>query len=31
MSSPNPAVDPYFAKARAWREELDKLRTILLD
>jgi uncharacterized protein YdeI (YjbR/CyaY-like superfamily) len=31
MSSPNPAVDPYFAKARAWREELGKLRTILLD
>jgi uncharacterized protein YdeI (YjbR/CyaY-like superfamily) len=31
MSSPNPAVDPYFAKARAWREELEKLRAILLD
>jgi uncharacterized protein YdeI (YjbR/CyaY-like superfamily) len=31
MSSPNPAVDPYFAKAKAWREELEKLRAILLD
>jgi uncharacterized protein YdeI (YjbR/CyaY-like superfamily) len=30
MSSPNPAVDPYFAKARAWHEELEKLRSILL-
>ena len=31
MSSPNPAVDSWFAKAKAWQEELAKLRTILLD
>ena len=31
MSSPNPAVDSWFAKAKAWPQELAKLRTILLD
>ena len=31
MSSPNPAVDTWFAKAKAWPLELAKLRAILLD
>ena len=31
MSPPNPAVDAYFAKAKAWQPELAKLRTLLLD
>jgi uncharacterized protein YdeI (YjbR/CyaY-like superfamily) len=31
MSSPNPIVDSWFAKAKAWQEELATLRTILLD
>ncbi len=31
MSHPNPAVDPYFAKARRWNDELTLLRAILLD
>jgi uncharacterized protein YdeI (YjbR/CyaY-like superfamily) len=30
MSSPNPDVDPWFAKARTWQAETAKLRTILL-
>jgi uncharacterized protein YdeI (YjbR/CyaY-like superfamily) len=30
MSLPNPAVDAYFAKAKAWQPELAKLRTVLL-
>jgi uncharacterized protein YdeI (YjbR/CyaY-like superfamily) len=31
MTSPNPQVDAYFAKARNWQEELAALRSILLD
>ena len=31
MSLPNPAVDAYFAKAKAWQPELARLRTLLLD
>jgi uncharacterized protein YdeI (YjbR/CyaY-like superfamily) len=31
MSSPNPTVDSWFTKAKAWQEELATLRTILLD
>ena len=31
MTSPNPAVDSWFAKAKAWQEELATLRAILLD
>ncbi len=31
MTSPNPKVDAYFAKARNWQEELAALRSILLD
>jgi uncharacterized protein YdeI (YjbR/CyaY-like superfamily) len=31
MSAPNPAVDPWFAKARPWQAEIAKLREILLD
>ncbi len=31
MSQPNPVVDPYFAKARRWNDELALLRAILLD
>ena len=30
MSSPNPDVDSWFAKAKAWHDELARLRTILL-
>ena len=30
MSSPNPTVDPWFAKAKHWNEEIAKLREILL-
>jgi uncharacterized protein YdeI (YjbR/CyaY-like superfamily) len=31
MSAANPAVDPWFAKAKAWQDEIAKLREILLD
>ncbi len=31
MSAPNPSVDPWFAKAKAWHEEIARLREILLD
>jgi uncharacterized protein YdeI (YjbR/CyaY-like superfamily) len=31
MSSPNPAVDSWFAKAKTWQAETAKLRSILLD
>ncbi len=31
MSSPNPAVDTWFAKRTTWKEETASLRTILLD
>ena len=31
MSAPNPSVDPWFAKAKAWREEIARLREILLE
>jgi len=31
MSSPNPTVDSWFAKAKAWQQEIAKLRTIALD
>ena len=31
MSQPNPVVDPYFAKAKRWNDELVKLRSILLE
>jgi uncharacterized protein YdeI (YjbR/CyaY-like superfamily) len=31
MSGMNPAVDWYFDKAEKWKEELEKLRTIVLD
>jgi uncharacterized protein YdeI (YjbR/CyaY-like superfamily) len=31
MSSPNPAVDAWFARARAWQAETTTLRRILLD
>lgn len=31
MMSKNPKVDFYFHKAKKWREELEKLRSILLD
>jgi len=31
MSAPNPAVDPWFAKARPWQAEIARLREILLD
>ena len=31
MSSPNPTVDSWFAKAGAWQAETAKLRAILLD
>jgi len=27
----NPSVDFYFSKARKWQEELERLRTIVLD
>jgi uncharacterized protein YdeI (YjbR/CyaY-like superfamily) len=30
MSAPNPELDPWFAKARAWRDEIARLRSILL-
>lgn len=29
-SAPNPDVDPYFANAKSWREEVLALRTIML-
>jgi uncharacterized protein YdeI (YjbR/CyaY-like superfamily) len=31
MNRMNPKVDFYFSKARQWREELEQLRTIVLD
>ena len=31
MNSANPKVDFYFRKSQKWREELEKLRTIVLD
>lgn len=31
MSTPNPKVDAYLSRAKAWRGEIQKLRTILLD
>src|SRR5947207_5715207 len=31
MNSMNPKVDFYFSKAKKWQEELEKLRTIVLD
>jgi uncharacterized protein YdeI (YjbR/CyaY-like superfamily) len=31
MSSPNPTVDSWFAKAKAWQQEIAKLRSIALD
>ncbi len=31
MSRINPKVDFYFSKAKKWQEELDQLRTIVLD
>lgn len=31
MNRTNPKVDFYFSKAKKWREELEKLRRILLD
>jgi uncharacterized protein YdeI (YjbR/CyaY-like superfamily) len=31
MSSPNPTVDSWFAKAKAWQQEIAKLRSIVLD
>ena len=31
MSSPNPALDPWFAKAKHWQAEIARLREILLD
>jgi len=31
MNSKNPKVDFYFSKAKKWQEELEQLRTIVLD
>src|SRR5476649_171937 len=31
MNNMNPKVDWYFSKAKKWQEEIEKLRTILLD
>ena len=31
MSSPNPTVEPWFAKAATWQAEAAKLRAVLLD
>ncbi len=31
MSAPNPKVDAFLSSAKAWRGEIQKLRTILLD
>ena len=31
MNGMNPKVDFYFSKAKQWQEELEKLRTIILD
>ena len=31
MNSMNPKVDFYFSKAKKWKEELENLRTIILD
>src|SRR4030065_429376 len=31
MNNMNPKVDVYFSKAKKWQEELEKLRTIILD
>ena len=31
MNGTNPQVDGYFSKARTWRQEMEQLRTIVLD
>ena len=31
MNKMNPKVDAYLSKAKKWQEELEKLRTIILD
>ena len=31
MNKKNPKVEFYFSKAKKWQEELEKLRTIILD
>ena len=31
MNTPNPKVDAFIKRAKEWREEFEKLRTILLD
>jgi uncharacterized protein YdeI (YjbR/CyaY-like superfamily) len=31
MNNPNPKVDFYFRKSQKWQQELEKLRTIILD
>ena len=31
MTSPNPVLDPWFAKAKHWQAEIARLREILLD
>ena len=31
MNKTNPKVDWYFNKAKQWKEEYEKLRTIILD
>ena len=31
MNKTNPKVDEYFSKVKEWREEMEKLRTIILD
>jgi uncharacterized protein YdeI (YjbR/CyaY-like superfamily) len=31
MNSMNPKVDFYFSKAKKWQEEIEKLRTVVLD
>ena len=31
MNNMNPKVDFYFSKAKKWQEELEQLRTIVLD
>lgn len=31
MNKPNPKVDGFFTKAKQWREEMEKLRAVILD
>ena len=31
MNRMNPKVDGYFTRSKKWREEVEKLRTIILD